>query len=409
MHYSLTRATVWNLAGYLYLLIASLIATPILVHALGLSQFAQYSVIVGTLALVSCFDLGLPQAVVRQLAKNTLTFKSRQTVWATSSILFILTGMIAGVAAVIPTALLHVEPSILLLVFALGLIGNLVAHYQTLPQAEGHFGYFNSKTFIVGTGNTLFAAYLSWIGQGITIILAAQLACYFLTLLVLAYFSLKYFPHPRAGRPSLQVAKPLVSFGLKNQVGKIVGQVQAQYAKYLLAALSPLTLSAYVIAQGLVMAAAGGISQLATALYPAGARGGRSLRSLYHSLQLGLLVLGLLGIGIYAAIGYSFLIWWLKTPELVALVSSALNVFVWYLFILILTPLPSAMLDSHGRPELTSLFAFATTAIEIVIALILFPRLGLFAPIYAALFSALLTTPVLLVTTECVLATSRVK
>jgi O-antigen/teichoic acid export membrane protein len=404
MHYSLTRATMWNLVGYLYLLVAALIATPILVHSLGLTQFAEYSVVVGTLALVSSFDLGLPQAVVRQLAKNTLTFKSRQTIWATSSLLFILTGIVAGLASVIPAYLLHLPAGVLVVVFALGLINNLVAHYQTLPQAEGHFGYFNSKTFIVGTGNTLFAAYLSWIGQSLTVILSAQLGCYFLTLLVLAYFSLKYFPHPRAGRPTLQAAKPLVAFGLKNQVGKIVGQVQAQYAKYLLATLSPLTLSAYVIAQGLVMAAAGGISQLSTALYPAAARGGRSLRTLYHSLQIGLVILGLLGIGIYKLFGYSFLIWWLKTPELVTLVNSALNIFVWYLFILILTPLPSAMLDGHGRPEVTSLFAFATTGIEIVLALVLFPHFGFFAPIYAAIITAILTTPILLFVTERVLA-----
>lgn len=409
MHYSLTRATSWNLAGYVYLLVASLVATPILVHSLGLSQFGQYSVIVGTLALVSSFDLGLPQAVVRQLAKNTLTFKSRQTIWATSSILFILSGLLAGLAAVVPTYLLHLPAGLLVVVFALGLIHNLVAHYQTLPQAEGHFGYFNAKTFIVGTGNTLFAAYLSWIGQGLTIILSAQLACYFLTLLVLAYFSLKYFPHPRSGRPTLQAAKPLVAFGLKNQVGKVVGQVQSQYAKYLLAASSPLTLSTYVIAQGLVMAAAGGISQLATALYPAAARGGRSLRSLYHSLQIGLFFVGLLGVGSYYLIGLPFLSWWLHDPALVALVHSALNLFVWYLFILILTPLPSSMLDSHGRPELTSLFAFVTTAIEIVLALVLFPHFGLFAPIYAALFAAILTTPALLFTTERVLITNKVK
>ena len=108
-------------------------------------------------------------------------------------------------------------------------------------------------------------------------------------------------------------------------------------------------------------------------------------------------------------IGYSFLSWWLKEPTLVSLVYAVLNVFVWYLLVLILTPLPSSMLDSHGRPELTSLFAFVTTTIEIVLALILFPHYGLMAPIIGALIAAILTTPVLLLVTERVLSTNKVK
>jgi hypothetical protein len=62
------------------------------------------------------------------------------------------------------------------------------------------------------------------------------------------------------------------------------------------------------------------------------------------------------------------------------------------------------MLDGHGRPEVTSLFAFATTGIEIVLALVLFPHFGFFAPIYAAIIAAILTTPILLFVTELVLA-----
>jgi O-antigen/teichoic acid export membrane protein len=65
MYYSLTRATSWNVVGYLYLIIASLIATPILVHSLGLSQFAQYSLIIATLGLVSTFNLGHPASRCR--------------------------------------------------------------------------------------------------------------------------------------------------------------------------------------------------------------------------------------------------------------------------------------------------------------------------------------------------------
>ena len=73
---------------------------------------------------------------------------------------------------------------------------------------------------------------------------------------------------------------------------------------------------------------------------------------------------------------------------------------VWYFAVLVLCPLASTMLDSRGRPELTSLFTLVTTVIEISLAFILFPRFGLFAPIYSALIALVLTTPALLYVTD---------
>ncbi len=405
MHYSLTRATVWNLAGYIYLILASLISVPILVRSLGIDLFGQYSLIIATLTLVSAINLGLPQAVVRALSYEHGTVKARQATWATSSQLFIFTGFIAAIISSFIVYTFHVSFEILPLVFAIGIMGNIVAHYQTLPHAEGHFGYYNAKTFLVGTGNTLLAAYLAWVGQGIVAILSAQLLCYLLTLLILAYFSLKYFPKPWLNKSSIMVAKSLISFGLKNQVGTLVGQVQAQYGKYLLASATPATLSAYIVATGLVQKAAGGVVQIATSLYPASARGtlSPSFVRVYHRLQLGLILTGLVGVAGYHFFGLQLLQWWLGVRELVALVHPILNILVIYASILILTPLPSAILDGRGRPELTSLFATLTTLIEIVIALILFPQLGYLAPAYAALVAVTLTTPALFYVTERIL------
>lgn len=405
MHYSLTRATIWNLAGYIYLIVASLISIPILVQSLGVGVFGQYSLIVATLAIVSSFNLGLPQSVVRALSRDHLDQSARQAIWATSGRLFALTGVIGATVATLISYYLHVRYQILPLVFALGTINSVVAHYLTLPHAEGHFGYFNAKTFLVGTANTLLAAYLAYSGQGVLQILTAQLVCYLVSLFILAYFSLKYFPRPWEYRPSLSVARSLIAFGLKSQVGTLVGQVQAQYGKYLLALSSPLNLSAYVVATGLVQKAAGGVVQIATALYPSSARGTLSpqFRTTYHLLQLGLGITGVIGVVFYRLFGLSLLSWWLDNPGLVAPVHTVLNILVIYLAILILTPLPSAVLDGRGRPELTSLFATLTTIIEIVAAVIMFPHYGYLAPAYAGLIAVSLTTPALLIITARVL------
>jgi O-antigen/teichoic acid export membrane protein len=392
MHYSLRRATIWNLAGYLYLI----------VRYLGITDFALYGLITATIILVSSLDFGLPQAVVRLLSATHNSFAKRQSIWATSSLLFIVMGIVAGLVAVGISNQLHVSSTMLLLVFTLALMNNVVGHYLTLPHAEGHFGYYNTKTFIVGTANTFLAAYVAFRGFGVQAILIGQLLCYVLALLLLVYFSLKYFPRPRAGVPSIKVAASLLSFGFKNQVGKLIGQIQAQYGKYLLAAISPLSLSAYVISIGLVQKMAGGVAQVATALYPASARGGdlRNLKRVYYQLQIGLFLVTLLGIGAYYMYGHAFLLWWLKSSELATLSDSIFKYLVWYFAALILTPLATTVLDSRGKPEITSFFAFLTTVIEIVLALLMFSQYGLFAPVYASLIAIILTTPFLLYATD---------
>lgn len=394
MHYSLTRATLWNLAGYLYLIVASLIATPVLIRHLGLALFGQYGLVIATLALVSSLDLGLSQAVTRALARNHSSPK-RQTIWATSSLLFVLTGVLAGLASVLIAYYLHLRYTTLPLIFALALINSLVAHYLTLPHAEGHFGYFNSKTFIVGTGNTLLAAYLAGRGQGIATILSFQLLTYLITLLPLVHFSLKYFPRPWQGRPSRIIIRSLLSFGLKNQAGKLVGQLQSQYGKYLLAALSPLSLSAYIVAQGLVQKLVGGVVQVATAFYPASARShiNSAIRSIYYRLQISLFALGCLAIVVYSYFGYSFLLWWLQDSGLVSTIHPFLLTYRYYGLLLFLTPLTSSLLDSAGKPGITSLFGTLAFIIEIIIAYTLLPHFGILAIAYAGIISLTLMLP----------------
>lgn len=402
MHYSLARAATWNIAGYIYLFIAALISTPIIVHHLGIAVFAQYGLVIATLTLVSSIDLGLPQSVVRALSRDHQFSVARQTIWATSSLLFIATGIVGASIATFVAYNLHVSYQLLPVIFCIGVMNNLVAHYCTLPQAEGHFGYFNVKTFIVGTVNTFLAAYLASHGYGLFAILISLLASYLVSLFPLVYFSLKFFRWPRDGRVSTTVAHSLISFGLKNQAGKLVGQAQSQYGKYLLAALSPLTLSSYVIAQGLVQKLVGGVAQVATAFYPATARSGvnPSVRAIYYRLQLMLFTLGLLVIGAYSLFGYWFLLWWLKDPVLAETIHSFLLVYRFYGLLLLLTPLASTVLDSLGHPGTTSILGTLTFVIELIFALILLPYYGILAPAYAAIISLVIMLPILLLFTE---------
>jgi O-antigen/teichoic acid export membrane protein len=150
----------------------------------------------------------------------------------------------------------------------------------------------------------------------------------------------------------------------------------------------------------------GGVAQVASAFYPASARSGvnPSIRRIYLRIQLGLFALGLLAIGAYSLIGYSFLIWWLKDPELVGTIHSFILVYRYYGLLLLITPLASTVLDSTGHPGTTSLFGTIAFAIELIFALLLLPHYGLLAPAYAGIISLGIMVPMFLIFTGKILS-----
>lgn len=399
MSYSLTKATLWNLTGYSYLILASFFSIPILINSLGLTTFSQYALALATLALASSIDLGLSAAVVRKLAKSD--HDHHHSVWSTSLSLFFATGSFAAIIATIIVAGIGLSPSILPVIFFHTLTSHILAHYLTLPTAHGRFDLYNLKTFIVGTSNTLIAALLAYLGYSIDALLIAQLLAGIVTIIILTRYSHHHFHLPPV-RPSRTHSRELLGFGIKNQVGKLVGQIGAQYAKFILASVSALAVTSYAVAQNIVSKLAGSLTQLATALYPASSTHSHSarLRSLYYRLQLAIILLSALGFMLYYSFGLSFLTWWLKDLELVSAVHSILNLLVPYLAILTLTPLPSTILDSHNKPGITSFFATITIGLEIILAFYFLPTRGMLAPALSALISVSLTTPFLLIVTE---------
>jgi len=399
MSYSLTKATSWNLAGYTYLILASFFSVPILVNSLGVTAFSHYALALATLAVASSFDLGLSAAVIRLLARNDHT--DHHSIWSTSLTLFFVTGVVAASMATFAVSRIGLSPSLFPIIFFHTLATHILAHYLTLPQAHGRFDLYNLRTFIVGTANTLIAAFLASSGYGIDVLLITQLIASVITISILTHYSHHHFHLPPV-RPSRIHSRRLLGFGIKNQAGKLMGQVGAQYAKFLLAPVSAIAVTAYSIAQGVVLKLAGGLTQLSTALYPASSAHAQSkkLQQTYHRLQLVILALSVTGLALYFTFGLRFLTWWLTDLTLVSSVHSILTLLIPYLAVLMLTPLASTILDSHNRPGLTSLFTTLTIALEITLALILLPSRGLLAPPIAALVSVVLTTPALLIVTD---------
>ena len=387
MSYSLRRASLLNISSYLYLFVASLATTPTLIKSLGLSAFSTYVLSLGVLALTTSLDLGLSRSVVYYLAKANNN-EEKKTILASSLLIHLLLGFSLAVVV-----LFWFSWYVSLLIF----ITFIVSHFQTYHESIGNFGMVNLRSFIIGTTNTLGAAYLASLGYGVNIILISLSLATLLTIIILT-FNVPRYSLRDISRTSLKL---LLIYGLKLQLGKFVNSVQSQYPKLIFASV-PLALTIYSLASSLVAKAAGAVTQIAIAFFPYSITSSNDSkhRSYYVYTQISLFLLGLITIITYSYYGESLLYWWLKDESIVSHLHTFLLSYRYYGLLLVLTPLASTILDSHNRSATSSLYALYALLIEVSVVFYTLPRYGVLSIAYGSLVSLLIMVPVLLYTTQ---------
>lgn len=409
---TLIKNTGYNLAGYFYLLLASFFSISILLHNLGRDVFGVYVFLASFISLSSVFDFGVANAVVRKLSLPDTPKEEKVKTWRTSFAIFITLALILFVSIIALLKYLtgglpiftHVDINTLnwsiLLLATIVFLNHLNIHFLSLPQAEQRFDIFNSKTLLVGSANTLISALVSGFYPNIAMLFFVQLIFHLLTSLYMIFYSLKFFPgaglNPSYDRST---GHELFSFGLRNFVGTLAGQIESQFSNFVLGAMvSAGAITSFSIPQSIVTKGAGVVSQFAQAFFPLSASllakdRIQKLKSLVLGIE-GLTFLGgLLAVFLTYTVGQSFLLWWLKDTVVVEMAFPVLKILSFYFLLVSLTPVPTALLQGLNKPQIPSFFGVLTVAIEIITALILVPSLGVIGMAYSFMFSVCLTVP----------------
>ena len=418
---TLVKNTSYNLAGYGYLLVASFISVPILLHALGSSLFGAYMLAAGIPVVTSVLDLGLGPAVVRRLALPERSPCEETRTWGTSLTLFLALGVVVGVASslvwmfgLLPRlseTISGAEGMFLAAILGIIVMVNLVnTHFLALPQARFRFDIYNLKTFVVGTANTLGAAAIAIIVPGSLVpIFFVQLMAHLVTLALLYSYARRTLGGSLSPRYDHREGRELLSFGGKNFGGVVASQLEAQISRYILGVyLTPGAVTYATIPENLIYKAAGGVNQLATAFFPVSTSLTSpdrlpKLRRLLISLELGIAVCGLLGIAAAIVWGEPLLTWWLHDPAVARAAYPVLVILSSYAIFLAASPLPTMVLNSLNKPEIPSYFAVLTLVVEVVGMMLLTPRIGYTGPALASLAAGVLTVPPYVVYTFLVL------
>lgn len=415
---SLIKNTGFNMAGYLYLLIASFFSISILLGNLGRDTFGVYLFLVSIIPLASVFDFGISSAVVRRLSLPNISKEEKVSTWKTSFSLFL--GISVALSLVVLGLLLYLTRTLSIFVnidsvtlnWCVAIltitvfINHINSHFLSLPQAEQRFDIFNSKTLLVGSANTILSALLSFVYPNIAILFLLQLVFHIFTLIFMAIYSYKIFP----GKNFLpgyekKEGKGIINFGLKNFVGAIANQIDVQISKYALGTLSSASaITAFSIPQNIVLKGAGVISQIAQVVFPLSSSlleksRIEKLKKLVLGIEVFTFICGLAAIFLSYTFGYQFLLWWLKDTVVVNIAFPILKILSFYFLITALTPIPSVLIQSIGKPQVTSFFAVLTAIADGIGMFVLIPIHGALGAAYATLLGSILTVPPFLIVT----------
>lgn len=415
---SLIKNTGYNLLGYVYLLVASFFSVSLLLQNLGRDIFGVYILLISFISIASVFDFGISSAVIRKLSLPQTSREEKVTIWKTSFAIYISIALVlfVGIIAILLwlsnhlPILIHLDRTTLnwsiALLACIVFINHLNNHLLNLPQALQRFDIFNSKTLLVGTANTIISAIVSGIYPNIAVLFAVQLAFHILTFIYMISYSLKLFPGTYFG-PSFdrQTGKYLFSFGYRNFIGTLAGQIESQFSNFMLGAMvSARAITSFSIPQSIVTKGAGVVSQFAQAFFPLSASllekdRIKKLKSLVIGVESLALLGGVLAVTLSFTIGQSFLMWWLKDAVVVETAFPVLKVLSFYFLLVALTPVPTALLQGLDKPQIPSFFAVLTVAIEISLAFFLVPAWGVVGMAYSFLGSVSFTVPVFLLIT----------
>ncbi len=400
-----------NLIGYFFLLLTSFFSIPYILNSIGKEVFGIYILFMASITITSIFDLGISQAATRLLCLDKYDNK-KINIWQTSWTLHLILSIFVSVFSfLILMIMINVYPSFsiidiphqLTIIFIISLIifTNIInAHLLTIPQVQQKFYIYNIKTFIVGSGNTIFTAMALYYTSDLKIAFTIQLIFHIITSIILFSYNIKILSIKAFYlKIDKNIKSELIKFGGKTFIGKIVNQIKAHFSKYILGALlAPSAITYFSIPYSLVEKPIGAISQISLALFPlstnlSNKKNNFKMRKLFILLQIMIFMIGSIGVILIFIFGNQFLFWWLKDQSIADTSFPILKILSIFLVMTSLTPVPKTILESINKPHIPSYFAVIDALIQISLLIYLTIKMGIIGTAYAILISTLIIIP----------------
>lgn len=299
---SSARDGLYNLIGWAWPVVMSVVTVPYFLHLLGEELYGIYAVIAivgGYLSMVStpasagnvrflAASLGHQDwAEVRSFHVNGIYVNSAIAALS-AAVLFIAADWLSIVVFKVPQHLAHSAAD----AFRIGAIGyflnGVAGALRSLPFAASRFDWVNGVTLVAGTANTLFAFIALWLGFGLYGAVVGQVLSSIVAVLGFQFASVRLLKGIPGGadeppRFNIRKAKVMLSFSglmfIEQALMQISGSIDRTIVGVQLGAAS---ITYYAIPSRISDLVQGIASALAKRLYPiaAGASGSQSLEDL---------------------------------------------------------------------------------------------------------------------------------
>lgn len=406
----------YNLAGRIWLFALTIVATPILVHGLGSQLFGLYSLVGALAGYFAVLDFGFGIATIKFVAE----YRGRRDDAAMAKMIgtaisaFLALGVLGALALALGASLivdrvLNVPLEVrsiahsAVMVTAIGFIITMpLSVLNAIPMALQRMDIANRRNALFGTVLTIGTLGLVASGRGIVAIVAYGVIVNAVATASFTVATKRLLPgvslRPRVDATALRT---LGGFGALKFINQIATNTIYHLDKVLIAALAPLaTVTPYVIALTLAQRLSLLVGNIAGAFLPAASEAhGEADRARFMDLYVRgtkLVALLVLPLGTVLVIfADPILIHWVgrdvarETADLLRLLSVAyvVNAF---------STMPAVACDSLSRPGITTSFSVASTALNVVLAVVLIPHFGAVGAGLAILANSALLVPVFL-------------
>jgi O-antigen/teichoic acid export membrane protein len=396
---SLARNAVLNLGGRITLVALALVSTPIVLHAIGTTQYGVYVLALSLGGLLNILDLGLTPAIIMLLSRawHEHEIGDMQRATSTGFTLFLGIGIIGGgvMALLVPWmvgSLLHVPASTRSAArFALWLstgafvLNMWLAVFSAVPIALERYDLVTARVIGVSLTSTVALLICVLAGGGLQALMIVNILTSVVGLLLFYTVSRRLLPEIRL-RPGFDRAtfRQLARFSAFKFVGSVSGILTFRFDQFAIGALMNVTAVGYYgVPANASLRVFTSLIELIQPLFPriSKMRGDPVLR---RSLFLrGARVMNLASLGILSILivfADCVLRYWIHGDQGRVIALQSTPAFRWLLAAFIIQSLaavPAIFSEALGWPEINNGFSVAGALIHVPLVLILVPHFGI--------------------------------
>jgi len=414
------KNSIYNVLEFGWPIITSLLATPYIVHKLGVGAYGILSIVSVMLGFFGILDLGLTGASVKYIAEyyEKKNFKMINKVLNSTILSFILIGVLVGGIIVLLTPFLvtkvlkvsaefikvarfafYVAGLTFWINMVLGGLGGVPRALQRYDVSAKISIIFGSLS-VAGTVILLFYGYrlpaLVVLGASVSLV---EVAIYFLIVQ-------KLLPSFRIDFSwNRKLFLKLLQYGGFFLISSIGGAILLHLDKLIIGSFLGIELvTFYVIPGGIAAKIHGFINSIAAVTFPVssalkGTRQVRRLRQLYfEGIRIVLIIATMMAVPL-VVFSQKFLLYWLG-QEFASRSSLVLSILVGTYYLLSIGSVNWAISLGAGHSKINAFFSLFTAFLNIAILILLIKPWGIIGAAWAYFFSVLVSTPLMIAYTE---------